>query len=106
VVNEVVLTSGFLTGSPLVAATWIYLSLSFALGSVPSRADLSSVPAALLFFGGGVFMISFLRGGSESAITGALYDLSALAVRMYALPAMVAVAAAVAIGLLGRTTGH
>ena len=52
VVKEGILTSGFLTGSPLVAATWIYLSLSFALGSVPSREDLSSVPAALLFFGG------------------------------------------------------
>jgi hypothetical protein len=54
VIKEGILTSGFLTGSPLVAATWIYLSLSFALGSVPSREDLSSVPAALLFFGGGV----------------------------------------------------
>ena len=106
VVNEVVLTSGFLTGNPLGAATWIYLSLSFALGSVPSRADLSSVPAALLFFGGGVFLVGFLRGGSESAITGALYDLSALAVRIYSLPATVAVAAAVMIGLWGRTMGH
>jgi hypothetical protein len=106
VVNEIVLTSGFLTGSPLVAATWIYLSLSFALGSVPSRADLSSVPAALLFFGGGVFLVGLLRGSSESTLTGALYDLSALAVRMYSLPAMVALAAAVTIALWGRTTGN
>jgi hypothetical protein len=106
VVNEVVLTSGFLTGSPLVAATWIYLSLSFALGSVPSREDLSSVPAALLFFGGGVFLVGFLRGSPESTLTGALYDLSALAVRVYSLPATVAVAAAVVIALWGRTTGH
>ena len=106
VVNEVVLTSGFLTGNPLVAATWIYLSLSFALGSVPSRADLSSVPAALLFFGGGVFLVGLLRGSSESTLTGALYDLSALAVRMYSLPAMVALAAAVTIALWGRTTGN
>jgi hypothetical protein len=105
VVNEVVLTSGFLTGSPLVAATWIYLSLSFALGSVPSREDLSSVPAALLFFGGGVFLVGFLRGSPESTLTGALYDLSALAVRVYSLPATVAVAAAVVIALWGRTTG-
>ncbi len=106
VVNEVLLTSGFLTGSPLVAATWIYLSLSFALGSVPSRADLSSVPVALLFFGGGVFLVGFLRGSSESTLTGALYDLSALAVRMYSLPAMVALAGAVTIALWGRTTGN
>jgi len=106
VVNEVVLTSGFLTGSPLVAATWIYLSLSFALGSVPSRADLTSVPAALLFFGVGVFLVGFLREDSESIATGALYDLSALAVRMYSLPATVAGAAAVLVTLWGRTTGN
>jgi hypothetical protein len=79
--------------------------LSFALGSVPSREDLSSVPAALLFFGGGVFLVGFLRGSPESTLTGALYDLSALAVRVYSLPATVAVAAAVVIALWGRTTG-
>ena len=101
-----IVTSGFLTGSPLVATTWMYLSLSFALGSVPSRADLSSVPAALLFFGGGVFLVGFLRGGPESTLTGALYDISALAVRVYALPAAVALAAAVVIALWGRTTGN
>ena len=106
VVNEVVLTSGFLTGSPLVAATWIYLSLSFALGSVPSRADLTSVPAALLFFGVGVFLVGFLQEYSESIVTGALYDLSALAVRMYSLPATVAGATAVLVTLWGRTTGN
>jgi hypothetical protein len=106
VVKEGILTSGFLTGSPLVAATWIYLSLSFALGSVPSREDLSSVPAALLFFGGGVFLVSFLQEGSESTVTGALYDLSALAVRMYSLPAAVAVTAAIGIGFLGRTARY
>lgn len=106
VINEVVLKSGFLTGSPLVAATWIYLSFSFALGSVPSRADLSGVPAAILFFVGGVFMVGLLRGGSESTAIEALYDLSALAVRMYSLPATVAVAAAVMISLWSRTTGN
>jgi hypothetical protein len=106
VINGVLLTSGFLMGSPLLATTWIYLSFSFALGSVPSRADLSSVPAALLLFGGGVFLVGFLRGGSVGTITGALYDLSALAVRVYCLPATVAVAAAVVIALWGRTTGH
>lgn len=106
VINEVVLTSGFLTDSPLVAATWIYLSLSFALGSVPSREDLSSVPAALLFFGGGVFLVGFLRGGSASTVAGALYDLSALAVRVYSLPTTVAVAAAIVIALWGRTIAN
>jgi hypothetical protein len=89
-----------------VAATWIYLLLSFALGSVPSRADLSSVPAALLFFNGGVFLVSFLQESSESTVTGALYDLFALAVRMYSLPAAVAVTAAIGIGFLGRTARY
>ncbi len=106
VVKEVILTSGFLTGSPFVAAIWFYLSLSFALGSVPSREDLSSVPAALLFFGGGVFVVSFLQEGSESTLTAALYDLSALAGRMYSLPAAVAVTAAVVIGFWGRTARY
>ncbi len=106
VVKAGILTSGFLTGSPLVAATWIYLSLSFALGSVPSREDLSGVPAALLLFGGGVFLVSLLQGGSESTITGALHDFSALAARMYALPVMVAGAAAVMVGILDRTTRY
>jgi hypothetical protein len=104
VVKEGILTSGFLTGSPLVATTWIYLSFSFALGSVPSREDLSSVPAALLFFGGGALLVTMFQGSSESTITGALYDLSTLAVRMYSLPATVAVAAAVVIGFWGRRT--
>jgi hypothetical protein len=106
VVKGSILASGFLTGSPLVAATWIYLSLSFALGSVPSREDLSSVPAALLFFGGGVFLVSFLQEGSGSTVAGALYDLSVLAVRVYSLPAAVAVTAAVGIGFLGRTARY
>jgi hypothetical protein len=106
VVKAGILTSGFLTGSPLVATTWMYLSLSFALGSVPSREDLSSVPAALLLFGGGVFLVSLLQGGSESTITGALHDLSALAARVYALPAMVAGAAAVMVGIWDRTSRY
>ncbi len=106
VVKAGILTSGFLTGSPLVAANWIYLSLSFALGSVSSREDLSSVPAALVLFGVGVFLVRFLGGGYQSTITGALHDLSALAARMYALPATVAVAAALMIGISGQTSRY
>jgi hypothetical protein len=37
--------SGGLADAPLLAAAWAYLSLSLALGSVPSREDLSSLPA-------------------------------------------------------------
>jgi hypothetical protein len=59
-----------------------------------------------MFFGGGVFLVGLLRGGPEITLTGALYDISALAVRVYALPAAVALAAAVVIALWGRTTGN
>lgn len=103
---EGILRSGFLTDSLLVTLIWAYLSLSFALGSVPSREDLSSVPAALMLFGGAVFLVSFLREGSESTTTAALYDLSALAVRIYTLPAAVAIIAAVGIVLWSRTTRY
>src|SRR3990170_2172424 len=48
VVREGILASGFLTDNPLLAAVWAYLSLSFALGSVPSREDLSSLPVMLM----------------------------------------------------------
>ncbi len=106
VIEEDILASGFLAGSPLTAAVWAYLSLSFALGSVPSREDLSSVPAALLFFGGVVFLVGFLREGSGIGIVTALYDLSTIAARIYFLPAVVAAIAAVVIGLWGRTTRY
>ena len=38
---------GFPTHAPLFFAAWAYLSLSFALGSVPSREDLSGLPLLL-----------------------------------------------------------
>jgi hypothetical protein len=44
---EAIFASGFLTDTPLLATIWACLTLSFALGSVPSREDLSSMP--LLF---------------------------------------------------------
>lgn len=93
--------SGFLTDTPLLATTWVYLSLSFALGSVPSRDDLSSLPV-LLIFGCGILLIGLLRTGSESVLSSAIYDLSALAASLYALPATVAVVAALTMGLAGR----
>jgi hypothetical protein len=106
VVREGILASGFLADSPLVAAVWAYLSLSFALGSVPSREDLASLPAALLCFGAGVILVSFLQEGSEGGITAALYDLCTVAARIYSLPAVVAAVAAVVIGLWGRMTRY
>ena len=46
VVVEGLFVSGFLTDTPLLATIWAYLSLSFALGSVPSREDLLEPAAA------------------------------------------------------------
>ena len=102
VVVEGIFASGFLTDTPLLAAIWAYLSLSFALGSVPSREDLSSLPLLLVVLGGGILLIELLRTGSESVLSPAIYDLSALAAGLYALPAIVAVAAALTMALAGR----
>jgi hypothetical protein len=99
VVVEGIFASGFLTDTPLLAAIWAYLSLSFALGSVPSREDLSSLPLLLVVFGGGIILINLSGRGSESVLTPAIYDLSALAAGLYALPAIVALVAALTIGL-------
>ena len=101
-VVEGIFASGFLTDTPLLAAIWAYLSLSFALGSVPSREDLSSLPLLLVVFGGGIILINLSGTGSESVLFPAIYDLSALAAGLYALPAIVAVVAALTIGLAGR----
>jgi hypothetical protein len=106
VVVEGIFASGFLTDTPLLAAIWAYLSLSFALGSVPSREDLSSLPLLLGIFGGGIILINLLVTGSESVLSRAIYDLFALAAGLYALPATVAVVAALTIGLAGRVTRY
>ena len=100
-VVEGILASGFLSDTPLLAAIWAYLSLSFALGSVPSREDLGSLPL-LVVFGGVLLLINLLGTGSESVLSPAIYDLSALAAGLYALPAIVAVAAALTMVLAGR----
>ena len=102
VVAEGILTSGFLTRTPLLAAIWAYLSLSLALGSVPSREDLSSLPVLLMVFGGGILFVGLLRIGSESVLSSAIDDLSTLAAGLYALPATVAAVAALTMGG-GRT---
>jgi hypothetical protein len=106
VVVEGIFASGFLTYTPLLAAIWAYLSLSFALGSVPSREDLSSLPLLLGIFGGGIILINLLGTGPESVLSRAIYDLSALAAGLYALPATVAVVGALTIGLAGRVTRY
>jgi hypothetical protein len=102
IVVDGLFASGFLTDTPLLAAIWAYLSLSLALGSVPSRKDLSSLPVLLLIFGGGILLIWLLRAGSQGVLFSALHDLSALVAGLYALPAVVAVVAALTTGLAGR----
>ena len=99
VVVEGIFESGFLIRAPLLAAIWVYLSLSFALGSVPSREDLSTLPVMLLVFGGGILLFALLRIGAESVLSSAIDDLSALAAGLYSLPATVAAVAALTMAL-------
>jgi hypothetical protein len=101
VFEERILWSGFLVDSPGVAVVWAYLALSFALGSVPSREDLSSLPAALLLFALGVLVLGFFLGSSGEALLLALARFSARAVEIYALPVLVAATAALLLGLWG-----
>jgi hypothetical protein len=102
IVVKGIFASGFLTGAPLQAAVWAYLSLSFALGSVPSREDLSGQPLLLAVIGVGILIVGSLRMGTEGVLSSAAYDLSALAAGLYALPTAVAAGGAFAMGLLGR----
>src|SRR5215210_1380268 len=73
VMGRELFASGFLTDTPLLATTWVYLSLSFALGSVPSREDLSSLPMLLLIFGCAILLIGLLGTDSESVLSSAIY---------------------------------
>jgi hypothetical protein len=105
-IRESILYSGYITTSSLLAAIWAYLSLSFALGSVPSRKDLASLPVVLILFGGGIFLISVFGEGAENVLSSAIYELSALAAGLYALPATVAALAALTMGLWGQGARH
>ena len=100
VVREI-FASGFPSDAPLRAAVWAYLSLSFALGSVPSREDLSGLPLLLLVLGVGILLVGSSRIGTEGVLSAA-YGLCALAAGLYALPVAVAVGGALAMGFLGR----
>jgi len=102
IMAEGIFASGFVSDAPVLAAIWAYLSVSFALGSVPSREDLSSLPMLLLLFGGGILLLGLLRTGSQGVLSSAIYDLSALAAGLYALPATVAGVAALTVGFAGR----
>jgi hypothetical protein len=105
-VEEGILASGFLTSDPLLATIWAYLSLSFAVGGVPSREDLASVPAVLLLLCAGIILIGLGGEDFQNGLTAAIHDLSALAAGLYALPATVAVVMALVVGLWRRTTRY
>ena len=94
---------GLFAETPLLGALWAYLTLSFALGSVPSREDLSSLPAVLLIFGSGIFLLGLVRVGPGNVFS-AVHDLAALAAGLYALPATVALVAA--LGTIGYQVGQ
>lgn len=102
VFEERILWDGFLVENPGVTALWAYLAFSFALGSVPSREDLASVPAALLLFASGVLALGFFQESPEDTLLLALTQLSTWAVGIYALPAAVAATSALLLGLWGR----
>jgi len=106
IIEDDILASGFLTSDPLLATIWAYLSLSFAVGSVPSREDLASLPAVLLLLCAGVILISLSAENSENGLLAAVYDLFALAAGLYALPATVAVVIALVIGLWKGTARY
>jgi hypothetical protein len=99
ILEERMFSSEFLVENPGVAAVWTYLAFSFALGSLPSREDLSSVPGTLLLFALGVFALSFFQEGSGDALLLALAELSQWAAGIYALPTGVAAVGALLLGL-------
>jgi hypothetical protein len=95
-----IFAGGFPIDAPVLSAVWAYLCLSFALGSVPSREDLSGLPLLVLVLGGGILLAR--SPGAGGAVFSAARDLTALVAGLYALPAAVAVVGALAIGLLAR----
>jgi hypothetical protein len=102
VVVKAIFASDFPTGAPLQVAVWAYLALSFALGSVPSREDLSGLPLLLTVLGVGFLIVGSLRTGTEGVLSSAAHDLFTLVAGLYALPAAVAAGGAFAMVLLGR----
>ncbi len=76
VFEERILWSGFLTESLGMAIVWAYLGFSFALGSVPSRKDFSSVPVLLLLFALTTFILSFFREASENTLLPNLAEMN------------------------------
>ena len=79
IVEKHILASSFLTSDPLLATFWAYLSLSFAVGAVPSREDLASVPAVLLPLCAAIILIGLSGEDFQNGLSAAFHDISALA---------------------------
>lgn len=90
----------FAASEPALFLLWVYLALSLALGSVPSREDLVAVPAAaVLVAAGGLIYASVFGGGFLVSLAAA----ASYTISLYLLPLVVAaVAAAVGAVLVGR----
>jgi len=89
------------TPAPVVVL-WAYLCVSFALGSVPSREDLSSVPAAILAIALAVLLLARFGGTAGFDLLTALCTVAAFLAPLYALPTAVALAAFVLVAALSR----
>lgn len=80
---------------------WVYLAVSLALGSCPSREDLVAVPAAAVIIVGVAWGYSTLYG---TGFVSALAPVAAFGISVYFLPVVVAGVAALASVLLRTST--
>lgn len=90
---------------PLACALWAYVAGSLALGSVPSRSDLSSLPAVVLALA--LTGFALVATDSTALALRALPALAAageLATKLYAFPVLVGVIAAIVAGLAWRAS--
>ena len=97
--------SGFFLESPLVAVLWVYVLLSFAVGAVPSREDLGSLPAAAAVFITVLGVVTISGTASFDAIVGHSASVALAASALYAVPTAVAALAAALVALLRHASG-
>lgn len=90
---------GYLFSSPLTALLLFYLLLSFSLGSVLSREDLTAFPAAAVIMIVAVFVFSRL---SDTDLLESLEPVSSVAAVVYILPVVVAGASALLVTIALR----
>jgi len=86
----------FITQHPMKAAAWFYLALSIALATIPSRADIKSLPVLLLLIIVAVIVMSLLSDGFMQGLAGNLISLCRILVPVYLIPAL----AALGVGVL------